>query len=58
VTVASVALLVIKKSDVNDLVPLYAIGVFTAFTMAAFGMARYHVRRKEAGWHRDRSAQR
>ena len=51
-TVASVALLVIKKADVNDLVPLYAIGVFTAFTMAGFGMARYHLRRKEAGWHR------
>jgi amino acid transporter len=51
-TVASVALLIIKKADVNDLVPLYAIGVFTAFTMAGFGMARYHLRRKEPGWRR------
>ena len=51
-TVLSVALLIIKKADVNDLVPLYAIGVFTAFTMAGFGMARYHLRRKEPGWRR------
>ena len=51
-TVLSVALLIIKKANVNDLVPLYAIGVFTAFTMAGFGMARYHLRRKEPGWRR------
>ena len=51
-TVASAALLIIKKADVNDLVPLHAIGVFTAFTMAGFGMARYHLRRKEPGWRR------
>src|ERR1700758_5515305 len=49
-TVLSVALLVIKKADVNSLVPLYAIGVFTAFTMAGFGMARYHHTRREQGW--------
>ena len=49
-TVASVALLVIKKADVNSLVPLYAIGVFTAFTMAGFGMAKYHHTRREQGW--------
>ena len=29
-------------ANVNNLVPLYAIGVFTAFTMAGFGMAKYH----------------
>ncbi|HEY2312694.1 MAG TPA: APC family permease, partial [Streptosporangiaceae bacterium] len=38
-TITSVALLIIKDADVNNLVPLYAIGVFTAFTMAGFGMA-------------------
>jgi len=31
-------------------VPLYAIGVFTAFTMAGFGMAKYHHTRREQGW--------
>jgi amino acid transporter len=49
-TVTSVALLIIKDADVNSLVPLYAIGVFTAFTMAGFGMAKYHYTRREAGW--------
>ncbi|HEY6491723.1 MAG TPA: amino acid permease [Trebonia sp.] len=49
-TVTSVALLIIKRADVNSLVPLYAIGVFTAFTMAGFGMAKYHHTRREQGW--------
>ena len=31
--------MIIKDADVNNLVPLYAIGVFTAFSMAGFGMA-------------------
>ena len=48
--VTSVALLIIKDADVNNLVPLYAIGVFTAFTMAGFGMAKYHWTRREGGW--------
>jgi amino acid transporter len=48
--VTSVALLIIKDADVNSLVPLYAIGVFTAFTMAGFGMAKYHHKRREQGW--------
>jgi len=48
--VTSVALLIIKDADVNSLVPLYAIGVFTAFTMAGFGMAKYHWKRREQGW--------
>ena len=49
-TIVSIALLIIRGSNVNNLVPLYAIGVFTAFTMAGFGMARYHKRLKEPGW--------
>jgi amino acid transporter len=51
-TICSVALIVIRGSNVNALVPLYAIGVFTAFSMAGFGMARYHSRRRERGWRR------
>ena len=49
-TVASVALMLAVTSNVNRLVPFYAIGVFTAFTMAGFGMAKYHIRHKEPGW--------
>jgi len=51
-TVASLALLIIKDADVNSLVPLYAIGVFTAFSMAGFGMARYHHKHQTPGWRR------
>jgi amino acid transporter len=51
-TITSVALLIIKDADVNSLVPLYAIGVFTAFSMAGFGMARYHGRHRTPGWRR------
>jgi amino acid transporter len=49
-TVASVALVWAVGSNVNRLVPFYAIGVFTAFSMAGFGMAKYHHTHKEPGW--------
>ncbi|HEV2372247.1 MAG TPA: hypothetical protein VGS19_08765, partial [Streptosporangiaceae bacterium] len=49
-TIVSTALVIIRRANVNDLVPLYAIGVFTAFSMAGFGMARYHLRQREPGW--------
>ena len=51
-TIASISLLLIRGADVNSLVPLYAIGVFTAFAMAGFGMARYHSRKRTPGWRR------
>jgi amino acid transporter len=50
--VLSSVLLAVVGANVNRLVPFYAIGVFTAFTMAGFGMARYHHTHKEAGWRR------
>jgi amino acid transporter len=49
-TVLSVALLAAVGSNVNNLVPFYALGVFTAFTMAGLGMAKYHHRVREPGW--------
>jgi amino acid transporter len=51
-TVVSLILLVTTRAQVNGLVPFYAIGVFTGFSMAGFGMARYHKRVKEPGWKR------
>jgi hypothetical protein len=51
-TALSAVLIIIKDADVNSLVPLYAIGVFTAFTMAGFGMAKYHHTHQEPGWRR------
>jgi amino acid transporter len=50
--VLSCALLAVVGANVNNLVPFYAIGVFTAFTMAGFGMAKYHHRTREPGWRR------
>jgi amino acid transporter len=51
-TVVSLILLVTTRAQVNGLVPFYAIGVFTGFSMAGFGMAKYHKRVKEPGWKR------
>jgi amino acid transporter len=50
--VSSCTLLAVAGANVNSLVPFYAIGVFTAFTMAGFGMAKYHHRTRESGWRR------
>src|SRR5258707_1545447 len=45
------ALLVVATgAKVSRLIPLYAIGVFTSFTLSQAGMARHHVRHKEQGW--------
>ena len=51
-TIVSVALIIIEDADVNRLVPLYAIGVFTAFSMAGFGMAKYQSKHRTPGWRR------
>ena len=50
--VLSCALLAAVGANVNNLVPFYAIGVFTAFTLAGFGMAKYHHTHREAHWQR------
>jgi amino acid transporter len=49
-TVLSVTLIGVVGANVNALVPFYAIGVFTAFTMAGFGMAKYYHTHKGPGW--------
>jgi amino acid transporter len=51
-TIVSLLLLVVTTAKVNGLIPFYAIGVFTGFSMAGFGMAKYHKRVKEGGWRR------
>jgi amino acid transporter len=50
--VLSCTLLAVVGANVNRLVPFYAIGVFTAFTMAGLGMAKYHYETREPGWRR------
>jgi amino acid transporter len=49
-TVLALALLFAVGANTNNLVPFYAIGVFTGFSMAGFGMVRYHLRQREPGW--------
>ena len=48
----SVALLIVTQAKVDKLIPLYAIGVFTGFTMAGAGMAKYHLTHREPQWQR------
>ena len=47
---ASTALVVAFDASVTSLIPLYAIGVFTSFTLSQAGMARRHLRLREDGW--------
>jgi amino acid transporter len=51
-TALAVALLLVTRASVNALVPFYAIGVFTAFAMAGFGMTKHHRTRQGPGWRR------
>ncbi len=51
-TVVSLTLLLAVGATVNALIPFYAIGVFTGFSFAGFGMVKYHLRNKEHGWRR------
>ncbi len=53
-TVVSIVLLLITNAKVDKLIPLYAIGVFTGFTMAGAGMSKYHWthRGEEDHWQR------
>ena len=50
--VASLALLVATEAKVAALIPMYAIGVFTGFTMAGAGMTRHHLRHRIGTWRR------
>jgi amino acid transporter len=51
-TVAAEALLIGTDAKLDILVGVYAVGVFTGFTFAGFGMAKHHIRFKEHGWRR------
>jgi amino acid transporter len=47
---ASVALLLATGAKVAALIPMYAIGVFTGFTMAGAGMVAHHWRHRDEHW--------
>ncbi|HTU39555.1 MAG TPA: hypothetical protein VMF35_16265, partial [Acidimicrobiales bacterium] len=48
----ALALVLAYKAQVNGLVALYAIGVFTGFTMAGAGMVKHHLTVREGHWRR------
>jgi len=48
--VLAAALVAGFKGDVTRLIPLYAVGVFLAFTMSQAGMVMRHLRMREEGW--------
>ena len=50
--VAASGLLVAFGGLTTLLIPLYAVGVFTSFTLSQSGMVRHHLRRRERGWQR------
>jgi hypothetical protein len=47
---ASIALLLATGAKVAALIPMYAIGVFTGFTMAGAGMVAHHFRHRDQHW--------
>jgi amino acid transporter len=49
---AAIILLVAFGGLTNALIPLYAVGVFTSFTLSQWGMVRHHQREQEPGWKR------
>lgn len=48
--IAASAVVVGFRASVTAMIPLYALGVFTSFTLSQSGMARRHLRLREKGW--------
>jgi amino acid transporter len=47
--VASI-LIIAFRGDISKLIPLYAFGVFTGFTLSQTGMVRHHLQVRQPGW--------
>ena len=48
----AILLVVVTGAKVDRLIPLYALGVFTSFTLSQAGMAKHHITHKEPHWRR------
>jgi amino acid transporter len=48
--IGAVLLVIAFEASVHALIPLYAIGVVTSFTLAQAGMTRRHLRQRQPGW--------
>ncbi len=46
----AIALIVGFRAHVSSLIPLYAVGVFTAFTLSQAGMVVHWARKRDRGW--------
>ena len=46
-------LIAVFNGETNALIPLYAVGVFVAFTLSQAGMVRHHQKEHEPGWRRN-----
>jgi amino acid transporter len=42
--------LIILQGSVNSIIPLYAVGVFTSFTLSQLGMVRHWQKERSRGW--------
>jgi amino acid transporter len=51
-TAVAIVLILVFRANVTGLVSLYAIGVFTGFTMAGTGMVKHHLTHKVGHWRR------
>ena len=43
-------LIIAFNGDISKLIPLYAFGVFTGFTLSQTGMVRHHLKHRETHW--------
>ncbi|HEY4332576.1 MAG TPA: APC family permease [Ilumatobacteraceae bacterium] len=48
--VMALALVVVFHGKIDALIPLYAVGVFTGFTLSQTGMCVHHIKEKEPHW--------
>lgn len=44
------SLIIIFRGDTNAIIPLYAVGVFTSFTLSQAGMVRHWFKERTSGW--------
>src|SRR5262245_27973544 len=47
---AASLVIVVFRASVTNMIPLYALGVFTSFTLSQTGMAKRHLRLREPKW--------
>ena len=50
VAISAGALLLVFGGKLDSLIPLFAVGLFTAFTLSQAGMVRHHLRLREPRW--------